>query len=48
MSEDGHEGLQAHSGVGQFGGVGVPQLVWGHRERLPAGPGQSGCCGGGA
>jgi hypothetical protein len=48
MAEDGHQGLQAHPGVCQFGGVGMTQLVGGHVERLPAGSSQPGRCGGGA
>ena len=48
MAEDGHQGLQAHPGIRQLGGIGVTQLVRGHVERLPAGPGQGGRGGGGA
>jgi len=48
VAEDGHERLQAHPGVGQFGGVGVPQLVRGDVERPPAGAGQAGRCRGAA
>ena len=48
MAEDGHQSLQAHPGIRQLGGVSVAQLMGGHVERLPAGSGQPGRCGGSA
>jgi hypothetical protein len=30
--------LQAHAGVSQLGGVGVPEHVWGDPERFGIGP----------
>ncbi len=37
VSEEGHEGLQAHAGVDEAGGVGMTQLMWGDPQRLPGG-----------
>jgi len=34
--------LQAHAGVGELGGIGVPKLVRGHIERPGVGPGKAG------
>jgi hypothetical protein len=48
VAEDGHQGLQAHPGVSQFGGIGMTELARGHVERQAAGSGQGGRCGGGA
>ena len=42
MAEEGHQGLQAHAGVGQGGGVGVPQLVREDPQRSAVDTGEPG------
>jgi hypothetical protein len=41
MAEEGHQGLQTHPGVGQGGGVGVPQLMRHDAQWLSVGTGES-------
>ena len=42
MSQDRHQGLQAHAGVGERGGVSVAQLVGHDPQRRPVGAGEPG------
>jgi hypothetical protein len=42
VAEEGHQGLQAHPGVDQGGGVGVPQLMRNDTQRLAIDTGQPG------
>ena len=42
MAEQRHQGLQAHTGVDQAGGVGVAQLVRGDVQRRAARSSQAG------
>lgn len=43
MPEEGHECLEGHAAVGEFGGPGVAQLVSDDPQRLPVAVDETGC-----
>ena len=42
MAEERHQALQAHAGVGELGGIGVPQGVWNYVQSLAVGAEKAG------